>query len=384
MSNPVIIDEINIENKEIGQVDKKIERKRIYYLDILRLMAIVAVVTAHATSGPIVRMDFIGTEHWLIANAINGALRWAIPIFFMISGALLLNSKKDEDIGLFYKKSAKKLMIPLLTWSLIYFVFKYYVWIDFAPSDPASMIGVFFKELLFGEIYDHLWFMYTIIAMYFIMPFIRKMVQNLTKKELLIILWGWIFISFIYPEIGSLYASKTGQVLYMRILDIPLLMGYIGYFILGYYLQKYEVKKVTKYILYVLGFISAATISAVVYLMSVDSMTLNEKYYEHFSIFCLFMGAALFIYIKNVSWDEILNVKMKKVVASLSNATFGIYFSHLIVSRTVLNSMTVNFYKDSIIVIPMYLLFLVASIFLCYVFIKVVGLSSKLRTLLVG
>ncbi len=61
-----------------------------------------------------------------INNIYNSMMRMAVPLFFMASGALVLNSKQ-ENLSIFFKKRLLKVVIPLIAWSLIYIIFKIYV-----------------------------------------------------------------------------------------------------------------------------------------------------------------------------------------------------------------------------------------------------------------
>lgn len=375
------ISEIEVENKEII---KESSYERIYYMDILRIMAITAVILVHIASNPTDQLQFIGTTHWWIADIINGSLRWTIPIFFMLSGALLLDSKKEEDIVHFYKRSFKRLGIPFIVWSVIYFLLKYYCFKYNEPVEGIAMVGIFFKEFLVDDIYSHLWFMYSIIGMYFISPFLKKMVRSLSKKELLIILWAWVVVSFIYPQICRIYNMITNSEIQIRIFELPFLMGYAGYFILGYYLKKYDVKKKTKFIIYILGFISSVIVAPLTYLVSINKTSLDEQFFEHFVVISLFMAMAVFILIKDINWKEILNDNMKKIIVSLSSSTFGIYFVHLVVEVLILSPLTSKLYKDSLLIIPLYIVCAIGNVFISYIFTKIVSLNSKLKILLVG
>lgn len=375
--------EVSVENKDIVNEIGIKPKKRFYYLDVLRVLAIMAVISVHSTATPVENLDFIGTQHWWIGNCINGCLRWAIPIFFMISGALLLSSVKEEKIGSFYKKTFKRLVIPFLVWSVLYFLFKHYYFMRDAKA-PIEMIGLFFQELLFDRIYNHLWFMYIILTMYLLAPFLKKMIQRLTRNELLVWIGIWIGLSFIYPLICSIYNSITGDVLTISFLDIPFFTGFMGYFVLGYYLSKYEIKKIYKYLIYLGGFISTISVPLLTYTLSAGSEKLDETFYGHFAITSLFMGMAMFLYIKNINWDKVFNHRIKTLLSSASQATFGIYFSHMMIQIVIFGPLLSKLYIDGIGTAGVYVVNLLCVYITSYVIVKILGLSSKLELLLIG
>lgn len=383
MYNNVV--EVSIENEVLSKdvKTKDIAGERIYYLDILRILAIMGVITLHVASTPVIKMDFIGSTQWWVANVIDGSMRWAIPVFFMLSGALLLGSKKEESIGSFYKRSFKRLGIPFIMWSIIYFFFKH-CYLGKESLEPMVMFTKFLNEFFTDNIYNHLWFMYVILTLYFIAPFFKAMVQNLRKRDLQIIIISWIIIGFIYPFIQNLYFENFGVTYNIKFFGIPFFTGYAGYFVLGYYLRIYEVKNKTRIFSYIAGFISAVMVPLLTYAFSIDKLVLDERFYGHFSITSVLMGIAVFLYIQDINWNEILNVKMRRLVSSLSGSTFGIYFVHMAVQTLLLENLTSQILTDSLTIIPVYIFILSANYFISYIIVKVIGLNAKLNAILVG
>ena len=68
------------------------------YLDVLRCLAIFLVIALHCTAGQIVRPELFGTRTWLACDIVNGFARMGVPLFFMISGFLLLSCSGTSSI----------------------------------------------------------------------------------------------------------------------------------------------------------------------------------------------------------------------------------------------------------------------------------------------
>src|SRR3989304_5868153 len=83
------------------------------WLDNARISAIFAVVLLHVAYGVVIEND-IGTNYWWFANIFDSSARWCVPVFVMISGALLLDSSKNEDSLTFYKKRLSRILLPVL------------------------------------------------------------------------------------------------------------------------------------------------------------------------------------------------------------------------------------------------------------------------------
>ena len=96
-------------------------KQRILYLDFLRCLAICFVVVLHSIASTLVNPEFYQCSTWYLCMLINPFVRTGVPLFFMISGYLLLRRPNTEHIGDFYRHNIPKLVIPLTAWSLIYY-----------------------------------------------------------------------------------------------------------------------------------------------------------------------------------------------------------------------------------------------------------------------
>ncbi|HNX88508.1 MAG TPA: acyltransferase family protein, partial [Paludibacteraceae bacterium] len=101
----------------------------IEWLDSLRALAIIGVLMIHISS-PVVKMSFGGNMlYWWIGNIVNSTIRFAVPVFLMISGATMLN--REYKLGEFYKKRVTRVLVPLLFWMVVYWIFR---WFTLSPS----------------------------------------------------------------------------------------------------------------------------------------------------------------------------------------------------------------------------------------------------------
>ena len=77
-------------------------REKIIWIDNLRVIATIAVIMLHVSAPILYKYGSISNYIWNIGNLFDGMVRWCVPIFFMLSGALLLN--EDLEISSFLKK----------------------------------------------------------------------------------------------------------------------------------------------------------------------------------------------------------------------------------------------------------------------------------------
>ena len=108
--------------------------KRLVYMDWLRVLATIAVVTIHVSAGYVSVLDANNASRWMAGNLFESISRASVPIFVMISGALLLKGTKDISVGEFLQKRASKVIIPFIAWSAIFYAYGAY-----AGYFPASL-----------------------------------------------------------------------------------------------------------------------------------------------------------------------------------------------------------------------------------------------------
>ncbi|MCX7749918.1 MAG: acyltransferase family protein [Clostridia bacterium] len=356
---------------------------RIYYMDVLRIISIVAVITIHITAGEVMAVNHLETEsfRWWIANIFNAFSRWGVPIFFMISGALLLKGSEDESAGQFLKKRVLRIGVPFLIWSVIYFFLKHYS-LERDNPDIASIFPLFLREMFFDRVYYHFWFIYVLLSVYLVIPFIRRAVKASSDKEILYWLGLWFITTVIYNTVQSFYQYyEVGTYLYSRVFDIPFVMGYSGYFLLGYYLHKHEFSFKGRISLYILGLVSFILIPAGTYFINRGRSTLAEIFYAHFTITTPILAAAVFVLIKNINWAKYLKGRLKLIVGSLSNAVFGVFWIHFIVQIFIVQRMD---WVQSVNPLLKTILSILLTFFISYAFVLIIKFNSRLSKYLLG
>ncbi|MBW9235527.1 acyltransferase family protein, partial [Leptospira santarosai] len=91
------------------------------------------------------------------------------------------------------KKRVSKVAIPLLVWSIIYIVYRKFMW--FEEHTWKQMI----KMVLTDSVFFHLWFLYVILGLYLMTPFLRQIVSSSSKQMLQYFIGTWLVISSLFP-----------------------------------------------------------------------------------------------------------------------------------------------------------------------------------------
>ena len=147
----------------------------IIQFDILRIAAAAAVICLHVAAGVVLNPGDTLPEWWAGAIA-DAASRWAVPVFVMISGALLLGDRRRATAAEFYSRRAARLVPPLIFWSVVYLLYRR---LD-NHTDPAQLFG----DIVKGSPSYHLWFLYMLVGLYAITPFLKILVDNNSRTTI--------------------------------------------------------------------------------------------------------------------------------------------------------------------------------------------------------
>lgn len=230
------------------------------HLDYLRILAAVLVILAHACS-PMVDLADTDWKRLLLVCGLSIGLCCNL-IYVMLSGTLLLTSKKEEKVSAFYLRRDSKVIIPLIAYYMLLLVLGNEV-----SLLPPENIGEAFKRIVTGapDVGPHLWLIYTIIALYFVTPFFRVMVQNLSTR-MLFALAAVILILNALTTYLPLFGMTFGAASFLA--------GWEGVFLLGYIMTKDECRK------YDNKMIGAGVIALVITIgvVFIDSTKMNYVY----------------------------------------------------------------------------------------------------------
>ncbi len=282
-----------------------------------RVLATIAVIIVHTAANVVVNSN-IESGNWWIGNIFNSFFRWCVPVFIMISGALLLDSNKSkEDFIFFYKKRLSRILIPILFWSIFFIIWSVIKEIVICSKFEIPSMSEVFNKLIKGEPYYHMWFLYMISALYLFTPFFRKIAECSNGRELKVLVVLTISISIIYAIYKNIFFIGS-EIFFFRFLS------YIPYFFLGHLIMNYD-QNASKFVLWCI-FISAFFITAIgcfVFAIKED-LHAGLYFYDNLSISVIPMSVSIMYLLKK--WNN--PIYTKKVTVSLSSLTLGVYLIH--------------------------------------------------------
>ena len=301
-------------------------QNRVLYFDVLRVLAVFFVMVLH-TSGENWHDAGVNTYEWSILNLFNSISRWCVPVFVMISGALFLNH--DIPIKKLYSKYILRLVVAFIVWSIAYS----FIWNIVDKRDVVK----FFRAIIKGHY--HMWFIYMIIGLYMITPFLKKIIVDNTLTKYFIVL-AFIF-ALLVPEIISiinLFSSQYGDFAESVVeqVHLKMVLGFTIYFIVGSCLNNVTLSNKAKLIIYILGIVGF--VSTVVF-----SLIISKKlgkpiaiFYSNESVNVFFEAVSVFVLVKSIISKFKFSDKTINVISLLSKYSFAAYLIHALI-LTMLN-----------------------------------------------
>jgi surface polysaccharide O-acyltransferase-like enzyme len=305
------------------------KQQNITWINNLRLISMFAVVVLHTASPLIFQYKTVSKQDWLVGDVYNALVRFAVPVFVMITGALLLH--REYELSSFLKKRIGRLISPFLFWSLVYIAYQWYNGDIVFTNSLWWDIKLVLHQLQHGSFY-HLWYVYLLIGLYLLIPVISKFVQHATEKELLYFLAVW----FLTMLLSNSYLKKFDTAV-----DLHNFAGYLGYLVLGHYLtyKSFAIKNIA--LLSFLTFLCCVTLIATgTYYMLVTKNELSIFFYEPIGPFVVVFSASAFLMAKHLSVK--LSPAIEKVFNNAGSFTLGIYLSHALI-LTVFEIFEINY-----------------------------------------
>lgn len=278
------------------------KKTREYAFDILRVISMIMVIIIHIANVYCRSFGMISTKSYLISLIFNTICRVSVPIFFMISGSLLLDRSFNKEK---YLKRVLKYVILIVVWDIIYLVWEYFY------------LGVTYDKLymlIFDPYRAHLWFLYTILVLYAIQPLLKLIMDksnNIIKISLLIICFLLSLASMLNPYVAKFFT----------------IFSYIGYFIIGKYLydfiKKFDLRKYSLSLILIMIFCYSISIW-MNYSLSISLNQFYNLFFAYRTPFIMISSFALYVLIISNYRKDSLN----KLVTGLSDLSLGVYLIH--------------------------------------------------------
>ncbi len=341
---------INVEKKSSSKVNK------IAFLEFLRVICVLAVILDHVA---------IAGEHIFDSSATNldrficyGVTYWshfAVPIFLMISGYLLLNPAREVGYDKALGKYTKRMAVVIAFFGTIF------AWLEiFFNTRSFALVDIWraIYNMLSGESWSHMWYLYVLVGLYLVLPILKPIFQSLSTKTIDCFLCILFLFCSIFPMIENLTGFSFG-------VKLPIVSAYLLYFLLGRRVGMMNIEDMTK---------KASTYIWLVVLMLIpigvaymETMLGMERYKlaSYSSPFIILLSILMFVVFMSI--DGKLTTMYQKspwggVIKHISAYSFGIYITHMIWINVLYKLVRFNLVEHNLLlIIPLVLVILILS-----------------------
>ncbi len=299
---------VETDNKTI---DKKEEKARVPYLSYIRAIAAVAIVLLHSAFA-YAGIEGVASTTVKVAMTIRNCFLWAVPLFVMVSGALLLDPKKEISYKDIFYKYIKRILILIVVFTLINEAFDVLL---LGKRYETAFVLEYIKKALTDGSWPHMWYLYMLIGLYLLLPIYRLAVKNMQQKDYQYLLIVYFIFLSVQPFIQSIFHVQSA--FYIMATTI-----YPFYFFAGYAIDKEYIQIPKKYA------IGGVVVGLLVTAFS--TMYLKDYSFIHYSFpFVILQSLCLFALFKNQKGLE----KFDKVLAQMDYVSLGVYLLHLYAIR---------------------------------------------------
>lgn len=199
--------------------------RKLEEVQFARAFAMFAVLFVHFSSSGLGAAE-VGSSMFYLYSSFNTLGKLGVPVFFFLSGLVLLYSYRNKDfnsetIKAFYIKRLKYIIIPYISISLLYFIGKWMLYYDYTAFEAVKIFTV---QLFTGKVYMHLYFMFVLIQFYILFPFILFIFKKFNLKVLPVLI-GSLIIQFTWYYLNKNYFVVTSRGSYF--------ISYLPFFVTG-------------------------------------------------------------------------------------------------------------------------------------------------------
>lgn len=330
------------------------------YISILNVLACIGVVILHTFE-----TGYTSDANFVFEVLIRAIAYCAVPVFFMITGATLIDYRERYDTKTFFKKRLLKVIIPLIIWSIIYFIINFFKG-KFSINDLSfKFVFEYFFLVKTNPIF---WFFVVIIGIYLAIPVISLIPQESRRKAFLYI----IIITFVFNQFlpDLLYHLNLN---YNYDLKFPLTYsGWISFIFIGYYIDKYEIVKKHRVIIYVLVIIGFLTMVVPTIFISYHKNESCSWFDEYYDAPCVLYSASVFLFFKSKINNNQIVTKIMPFFNFVAPTTLGIYVLHIAIRDFLRYFYTYSYFG-------MNLVLTLSILTICFIVVKIVQKIPGLR-----
>ena len=298
-------------------------KERVQYLTRIRVVASFAIVILHTfTIFGMAEQGTLSDSEEFATRVVPYLMMWAVPCFVMVSGALLLDEKREITVSRILRKYVLRMVLVLLLFTTVFYLLD--LWMNADEWSSESVITILGKFFTDGS-WAHLWYLYLLIGLYLMLPVYRLVAKHATREVLIYL--GILYVIFLslIPMLERLTDASIG--FYLCTSSV-----FPGFFVLGHLIHtgRFSVKKGVAWGLAALGAISIVGLTMIDFGEHQDDMDSLLGNYAFLPVIILSIGCFLLL---RGSGKNTSSPRAEKLWSFLDRNSFGIYLTHLFFLR---------------------------------------------------
>lgn len=282
------------------------------YLSVLNFISCFAVIALHVNGGFWV---YSNTRSWMYANIIESLFYFAVPIFFMITGATLLDYKRKYSTSIFLKKRFFKTVIPFFVWSIVSFAILFVI-------EQQKFSGVGLNQIVNGILStrynESFWYFPQLFAVYLSLPLFASIGEQDRKITLEYLIFSTFCINVAGLFLEHMFKIATSSYF------VAAMSGYLFFVVAGFYISEYGIKKSVRVWIYILGFIGLCMHIIGTHILSREFNQVMSNFKGYLNLPSTLYAVSIFTFFKYAK----IHKSLIKVSSFFENQTFGIYLVH--------------------------------------------------------
>ena len=358
--------------KRLVSYNYSVNKDRIDYLDALRNIACFAVVMLHVAALNTYNVDFQSYE-WNVFMFYESVVNWAVPLFVMISGSVMLEREYSYKVII---KKCKSIVFVFWVWSILFLTFEIII------NGITPYKNMLWLQMILQGHY-HMWYLIMLFGLYLIIPLIRVIVEKPVLEKAFIILS--LLFAFLLPTIkdlqlmngvkgvlqnpivGSIYRAYNNV---FEDLNYHFTVGFVTYLVIGHALAHRLVIKRRYNILLGIFFFLIGTFITLFEIKHAHSKDAAGTFMQHYQVGILMQVCGLFFLAKELSGRKIMTYLVK-----ISPLTFGIYLLHPMILEILQKMGLTSLSFNPVIAVPVIALgiFIISGILVCVMLVLIKG-----------
>ncbi len=278
-------------------------------ISLMRLLSTIAVILLHTcnTLSNNCEIFKLNTKQYLFFSSLNYSLNWAVPLFFMISGVFLLDEKREIKYEKIFMRYIKRIVLALFIFGIPFSMLE----IISTEKEITFLIPIkAILNVLEGNSWDHLWYLYSLMGIYLILPILRTVIKAVPHNNLIIFMKIVLVMNFVLPFIEQITNVKIA-------FKLPISGFSVFYLFLGKLLDD----KLPRYVkdkkknLVVIFF----TIIGIVFIDYIF-MPHGEKLFTYNSPIIVILSVMIF--------STLRGIQIRKSIWKVDRLCFGVYLIH--------------------------------------------------------